>query len=117
MAAATPLGVLARAMLGVVLWAGRCLLSVKANGAVAVEAPNVLRSSLKDLRRRHVLPTLFVQSVDLVKFALLATDHEVMRHVTAHSRYVVDSARPDVPTGPSWPSRVSDRPREIFMYD
>jgi hypothetical protein len=69
-------------MFGTVLWAVRCLLSMKANSAVAVDAPDVLRSRLKDLRHRHVLPTLFVQSVGLVKFALLATDHEVTRHLT-----------------------------------
>jgi hypothetical protein len=66
---------------GMVLWALRRLLPMKANGAVAVDAPDVLWSGLQDVRHRHILPTLFVQSVGLVKFALLATDHEITRHV------------------------------------
>lgn len=64
-----------------VLWALGRLLPMEANGAVAVDAPNVLRSRLKDVRHRHILPSLFVQSVGLVKFALFATDHEITRHV------------------------------------
>jgi hypothetical protein len=67
---------------GMVLRALSRLLSMKANRAVAVDAPNVLRSRLKDVRHCDILPTLFVQSVGLVKFALFATDHEVTRHVT-----------------------------------
>jgi hypothetical protein len=79
-AASAPLGILARPVLDVILRPVRHLLTMYSYGAVAVHAADVVCGCICRFGNRNFLPSPFMLAVDEVFAALLASEHQIMRH-------------------------------------